>query len=70
MKTFTLFWLDGKREIVQGDSYANAMTKAGYGNGTLPALDFHASGDSKDYVWDEKLHRWKLTLEAQIGKIK
>jgi hypothetical protein len=66
MKTFTLFWLDGKREIVQGDSISDAKTKTS-NNSTL---DFFAYGDSKDYVWDEKLHRWKLTLEAQIGKIK
>lgn len=41
MKTFKLFWLDGKEEIVKGTDIANAMNKAGYGAGALAALDYY-----------------------------
>jgi len=41
MKTFKLFWLDGKTEKVKGNSIADAFTKAGYGNGALPALNYY-----------------------------
>lgn len=56
---FTLFWLDGKREVVQGRSIAEAMTLAGYSNGALRALDFYASGDNQDYVWVPGERDWK-----------
>lgn len=55
---FTLFWLDGKREVVQGRIIAEAMTLAGYGNGALRALDFYASGDNTSYWWDDATREW------------
>lgn len=51
MKSFTFFWLDGKREVLKGDFAADAAIKAGYGNGAFSALDFWAEGDNKDYKW-------------------
>lgn len=57
--SFTLFWLDGKSEIVHGKDIADAMTQAGYGQGAVPALDFHGKGDlRKNYVWVPDQHRW------------
>lgn len=64
MKKFTLFWLDGKSEIVEGNNVADAMTKAGYGNGALRALDFQGEGDLQDkYVWDKEKRSWEMTPE-------
>ncbi len=40
MKTFILYWLDGKVETVKGHSIADAFTRAGYGAGAMPALDY------------------------------
>jgi hypothetical protein len=67
MKKFTLYWFDGKREIVTGTDAANAMNNAGYGYGALRALDFWAHGECTDYVWDKKTG-WSLTEEARIRK--
>jgi len=59
MKTFTLFWLDGKSEIVTGDSPADAMNKAGYGNGALRALDFYSEGDKREeWEWNKESRSW------------
>lgn len=41
IKTFQLFWLNGKSEIVKGTSIADAFTRAGYGAGALGALDYY-----------------------------
>jgi hypothetical protein len=41
MRKFKLFWLDGKEEIVKGNSIADAFSKAGYGNGAIRALDYY-----------------------------
>jgi len=65
MKKYTHYWLDGKREVVTGMDAADAMTKAGYGNGALRALDFWANGDCTDYVWN---NGWTFTEEARIRK--
>lgn len=49
---FTLFWLDGKTQIVTGIDIADAMR--GYSQGALAALDFHAKGDiRKEYAWKD-----------------
>lgn len=56
---FTLFWLDGKREVVGGRTIAEAMTLAGYGRGALRALDFFAPGDNQGYWWDKKAREWR-----------
>lgn len=58
MKKFTLYWRDGKREVVEGSDCADAMTRAGYGGGAVGALDFHAKGDCGGYWWDAAKREW------------
>lgn len=60
IKTYTLFWLGGDTQIVNGPDPASAMNNAGIGAGALPALDFYAEGDSRDsYVWSKEERTWK-----------
>ena len=63
MNTYTLFWLTGESEIVQGDGIAKAMTLAGYSNGAVRALDFYSEGDIREqYKWYKKEKAWISTL--------
>jgi hypothetical protein len=39
-KKFTLYWLDGETEEVEGYDIADAFRRAGYGGGALSALDY------------------------------
>lgn len=64
MMTFTLYWLTGKRETVEGNTVEQAMTQAGYGGGSTRALDFWARGDNQDYIWNAETHNWDMTPEA------
>jgi len=57
-KQFTLFWRDGKRHVIRGSDIASAMNNAGYGAGSLSALDFHAKGDNKEYTWNKNTREW------------
>lgn len=41
LKTYKLYWLDGKTEIIYGFSISDAFTEAGYGAGALKALDYY-----------------------------
>ena len=60
MEKFTLFWLDGKSEIVEGDDIASAVNGAGYGYGALGALDFYANGDeTTKWEWNKENKSWK-----------
>ena len=54
MKKFTFYWLDGKRSVLEGAGPADALNKAGYGQGAIAALDFHAEGDNDEYFWGSK----------------
>jgi hypothetical protein len=61
-KIFTLFWRTGDRDLVSGRNIAEAMTLAGYGGGSIPALDFHAERDCRDhYEWDAAKRSWEMT---------
>jgi len=63
--TFTLYWLTGKRETVEGNTVEQAMTNAGYSNGAVRALDFWSRGDNHDYTWNAKTHEWDMITEAR-----
>jgi len=56
---FTFFWLDGKREVLEGADSADALNRAGYGAGAVRALDFFAHGDNDNYVWDARTGGWE-----------
>lgn len=40
MKKFKLYWLDGKTEVIEGNTIAEALNNAGYGLGAMKALDY------------------------------
>jgi hypothetical protein len=59
MKKFTIFWKHGEYEIVKGNTVSDAFTKAGYGGGSIEAIDFYGEGDiRKNYTWNEKTKTW------------
>lgn len=47
---FTLYWLSGRTEVVEGTDIADAVRKAGYGGGALRALDYYQKGDTTTQV--------------------
>lgn len=63
-KPFTLYWRDGKREVVWGKTPARAMTIAGYGGGALRALDFYATGDDHAWQWNQSARDWEKAAEV------
>lgn len=58
MKTYTLYWLDGKREVIQGRTIEHAFNKAGIGAGAIPKLDFFTHGEDHKYEWDKEKRDW------------
>jgi len=72
MKTFTLYWLTGDKEIVQGYDVADAVRRSGYGGGALAALDFWEEGTSDNWEWNSETHKWQWTIakKKKLGLMK
>lgn len=70
-KTFTLYWLDGKREFVHGETIADAFTAAGYGAGARHALDWYDQGASETDVYSKDEKRWirRNPVNVHIGDV-
>ena len=51
LSEFTFYWRDGVRQVFDGASAADALRRAGYGQGALAALDFHCAGENDEYEW-------------------
>lgn len=61
-KTYTLFWLTGDTQLVEGEDVSSAMNNAGIGAGALRALDFYSEGDQRhDYFWNNNTRNWHKT---------
>lgn len=61
MQEFTFYWKDGKRQVFKGTDAADALNKAGFGNGAVRALDVWARGNDDTYRWDTDLKKWIRT---------
>lgn len=46
--TYRFHWLDGKVQDGKGKSPADALTRLGYGNGAIKALDYWESFDDEE----------------------
>ena len=65
MKEYTLFWLTGESEIVNGNTLHEAMNNAGYSIGAIRALDFYTEGDQREnWEWYKEKRNWYKKVEA------
>lgn len=53
---FAFYFFDGSRELAEGNSIADAFSRAGYGSGAINALDFYKEipegvDDVNDWVY-------------------
>lgn len=64
MQKYTLYWLTGQREVVEGNTPEEAFTKAGYGAGATRALDFYANGEDNSYAWNPVDRTWQKKIEV------
>jgi hypothetical protein len=61
-KKFTLYWLHGKKEVIEGESVESAFNAAGIGAGAIRALDFYANGDLDEYDYNKEERTWKRKI--------
>ena len=57
--SWSLYWLTGDRQVVEGEQIHIAMNNAGIGAGALAALDFYKKGaEDHGYRWSPDDRRW------------
>lgn len=57
-KYFTLYWINGKRNVIKGTDIADAFSRVGYGAGALPALDWYDEGVTDTHRWNNETKAW------------
>jgi hypothetical protein len=59
MKEYTVYWKDGRREVVKGWNVADALLNAGYEVRSSRLVAFYFMGANHDYKWDQHTSRWE-----------
>jgi hypothetical protein len=55
---YTVFWLDGKREVIEGESIGDAARRAGIQKGALASMDFYSDGEDDGWEWNADRRSW------------
>ena len=56
--TFTVYWYDGHKEVVHGETISKALTNHGYSGGATYAIDTYHNGESEMYTWNKETRNW------------
>lgn len=60
MKKYVLYWLDGTKSLIEGNSISEAMNNNGYSHGSIRGLDFYSeSKHESEWEWNKKERTWK-----------
>lgn len=58
-RVYTVYWLTGVYQVIQGPDKATAFNNAGIGRGALSVVAFVLDGTpDPDYQWDKDNSRW------------
>lgn len=65
---WTVYWIDGSKQHIVGDTISDAFRAAGIGQGALPAMDFYTPGLNFEYGWDSVMKSWtKVTAAIYVN---
>lgn len=67
IKTFQFYWVGGKLEQSEGISIADAFNRAGYGGGSINALDFYEESENPRWRYDSAARKW---VRKEISRVK
>jgi hypothetical protein len=57
-KVYTLYWKNGKREVLKGADVIKALREAGYQVKDLCDLSFFTPGSNEEFKWIESSRSW------------
>jgi len=56
---FTLYWNDGKKEVIEGTSVFDAISRNGYTSKSKTELAYAVSGDDDSLKWNAVKNQWE-----------
>lgn len=68
LNNFTIYWRDGRRELIKGINLDVALANSGYTSKSLGVFDFCVDGDCNHYVF--KNLEWVLKINNKNKKSK
>lgn len=63
---FTIYWLGGQRQVISGPTVEEAFSRAGYGGGSIRAVDWYEKGINEEYYWDNQRRTWVKYVPLHI----
>jgi hypothetical protein len=55
---WTVYWVDGRKQHIVGDTISDAFNAAGIGQGALRVVDFYTPGLDQAYGWNATEKKW------------
>ena len=68
MNKYTIYWSAGLREVVEGDTFEDAVIKSGRGELSFKYIKFHEEGDVDNYTWNGIEKVWKPIVMYKIKR--
>jgi hypothetical protein len=65
---FTVYWLDGSKSHIYGETIDKAFAAAGYGGGSVNAVDWYDNGISNTHYRDQQKKEWVPFKNFEINK--
>lgn len=62
-KIWTIYWLDGTKSNLAGQTIEAAFNLAGYGNGAIAAVDFYVEGNDSEYTYNKNTKTWEKYID-------
>lgn len=63
---FTIYWKDGTKNIISGNSIEEAFTVAGYSAGVLKGIVGYSEGVEDTHYWDADKNEWLKYIPLHI----
>lgn len=63
---FTIYWLNGDKSHIFGETIDQAFTHAGYGGGAVAAIDWYDGRISDSHWYDKEKKVWEKYLDIEI----
>jgi len=52
-KKRTVYWLSGKRDVLEGTSLIDALQKEGHNHASMTLIDFVENGEDNSWIWND-----------------
>lgn len=59
MNQYTIYWPNGYKEVIRGNSLADALYRQQYGQSAILGIYKSVEGVDNNYIWNFTTHQWE-----------